>query len=227
MPQRTADPASGLRARGRRWFGPTVLLGVVGSGVSAFAGGRAWAAPDTSATTTLVDRTGGHVPLAAALGLVGLAGWGVVLVTRRWLRRAVAVLGVLVAVGLVATAVAGRGSALDSARQATVDLGTRARDAHTTVWWYVALVAAVVALYAATMAVRHVGSWPEMGSRYDAPVTRPEAQDPVAMEGIDLWRAIDQGRDPTDPINPTAPTDAPVDPTAPADPNRERGSGGH
>lgn len=231
-----AEPQAGPEARGRRWFGPTVIAGVVGTGVSAFAGGRAWAAPDTSATTALVDRTGGHVPLAAALGLVGLACWGVVLVTRRRLRRAVAALGVLVAVGLVATAVVGRGSALDSARQATVDLGTRAGDAHTTAWWYVALLAAVVALLAAIVAVRQVGSWPEMGSRYDAPVARrPEELDPAAMEEIDLWRAIDQGRDPTDATEPAAPPPAdqeerpgqPEGQAPPADPNHEPGSGGH
>jgi Tryptophan-associated transmembrane protein (Trp_oprn_chp) len=43
-----------------------------------------------------------------------------------------------------------------------------------------------------------VRSWPEMGSRYDAPGRRAEAEDPARMEEIDLWRAIDEGRDPTD-----------------------------
>jgi hypothetical protein len=35
-----------------------------------------------------------------------------------------------------------------------------------------------------------------MGSRYDAPATRPRPEQP---DELDLWRAIDQGRDPTDP----------------------------
>ena len=114
-----------------------MVLGVVGTGLGAFAGGKPWAAPDGGAGSTLVDKSGGHVPLAAALGLVGLACWGVLLVTRGRLRRAVAVLGALVAVGLVATAVVGRASALDSARHATVDLGrvpTGARPRSTVAW---------------------------------------------------------------------------------------------
>ena len=185
----------------RRRFVPTVVLGVVGTGLGAFAGGKPWAAPDGGAGSTLVDKSGGHVPLAAALGLVGLACWGVLLVTRGRLRRAVAVLGAVVAVGLVATAVVGRASALDSARHATVDLGRVPTGAHTTAWWYVALVAAVLALFAAVVAVRYVPAWPEMGSRYDAPTGPPEPQDPADMEDVDLWRAIDQGRDPTDPTD--------------------------
>lgn len=183
----------------RRWFGPTVVLGVVGTGLGAFAGGKPWAVPDGGAGSTLIDKSGGHVPLAAALGLVGLACWGVLLVTRGHLRRAVAVLGAVVAVGLVATAVVGRASALDSARHATVDLGRVPTGAHTTAWWYVALIASILALFAAVVAVRYVPAWPEMGSRYDAPTGAPEPRDPADMEDLDLWRAIDQGRDPTDP----------------------------
>jgi uncharacterized membrane protein (TIGR02234 family) len=186
-------------AEGRRGFGAAVLAGIAGTGVSALAGAKPWAAPDGRAGSTLVDRTGGHVPLAAALGLVGLACWGVLLVTRGWVRRLVAALGAVVAVGLVATAVVGRSSALESARNATVDLGRTPTGAHTTGWWVAALVAAVVALAASAYAVRHVARWPEMGSRYDAPSGTPAAQDPAEMEDLDLWRAIDQGRDPTDP----------------------------
>jgi uncharacterized membrane protein (TIGR02234 family) len=183
---------------GRRWFGPAVVAGVAGTGVSALAGGKPWAAPDGRAGSTLVDKTGGHVPLAAALGLVGLACWGVVLVTRGRVRRAITALGSLVAVGLVATAVVGRSSALDSARDATVDLGRTPAGAHITGWWVVALAAAVVALAASAFGVRYAATWPEMGRRYDAPAGARTTGDPAEMEDLDLWRAIDQGRDPTD-----------------------------
>jgi uncharacterized membrane protein (TIGR02234 family) len=185
-------------AEGRRWFGPAVLVGLAGTGLGALAGSKPWGSPDGQAGSTLVDKTGGHVPLAAALGLVGMAAWGVLLVTRGWVRRVVAGLGAVTAAGLVVTAVVGRSSALDSARNATVDLGRTPTGAHTTAWWYVGLVAAVLALAAAALAVRHVSSWPEMGSRYDAPTARTEVDDPARMEEVDLWRAIDQGRDPTD-----------------------------
>jgi len=187
-------------AEGRRWFGPAVVLGVVGCGLVALAGGQPWAAPDSRPGSAVVDHAAGHVPLAAALGLVGLACWGVLLVTRGVVRRVVAVLAAVTAVALVATAVAGRSSSLDSARHATVDLGSAPPGAHTTAWWYAALVAAVAALYAAALAVRHA----RVGSRYDAPVgaMKPEEPaDPADMEDLDLWRAIDQGRDPTDPTD--------------------------
>jgi hypothetical protein len=183
----------------RRTFGPTVLTGLVGAGLAAFAGGRAWAAPETTGgTAALVDRSGGHVPLAAALGLVALACWGVLLVTRRVVRRVVAALGVLVAAGLMATVVVGRASALSSARDATVNLGVTGVGVHTTAWWWFGLLTALVALVASVLAVRLCPAWPEMGSRYDAPVSRPATEE---MSEVDLWRALDQGRDPTDPTD--------------------------
>ena len=110
----------------------------------------------------------------------------------------VAALGVLVAAGLVLTTVLGRASALDSARAATVVLDTHATSAHVTGWWWVALVGSLLALGASVVAVRFCGSWPEMGSRYDAPATRPQVED---LDELDLWRAIDQGHDPTDPAD--------------------------
>jgi hypothetical protein len=180
----------------RRLFGPTVLAGLAGAGLAAFAGGRAWASPDaTGGTAALVDRSGGHVSLAAALGLVALACWGVLLVTRAVVRRVVAALGVVACAGLVVTSALGRASALDSARAATLNLGVTGVGVHTTAWWWVGLLTSLVALAAAVLAVRLCPRWPEMGSRYDAPVARPAAED---MSEVDLWRAIDQGHDPTD-----------------------------
>ena len=74
-------------ADGRRLFVPAVLAGLAGSGLAALSGGKPWAAPDGRAGSTLVDHSGGHVPLAGALGLVALACWGVLLVTRGRVRR--------------------------------------------------------------------------------------------------------------------------------------------
>jgi uncharacterized membrane protein (TIGR02234 family) len=182
----------------RRWFVPAVVTGLVASGLCALAGTKPWAAPDGNAGSALINETGGHVPLAGALGLVALAAWGVLLVTRGWVRRAIAVLGVVVAASLVVTSIVGRSQALDSARHATVDVVGSA-GAHITGWWWVSLVASVVALAAFVVAVLTCRSWPEMGSRYDAPATSARDPEPEDMEDIDLWRAIDQGRDPTDP----------------------------
>ena len=52
----------------------------------------------------------------------------------------------------------------------------------------------------AVAAVRLVSSWPEMGSRYDAPAdaaTAAREQGPATEQ--ELWKALDEGRDPTDP----------------------------
>jgi hypothetical protein len=65
----------------------------------------------------------------------------------------------------------------------------------------VAAVAAVLAVLTTLAAVRLVPTWPEMGRKYDAPVdttTSPAAeQPPEEQENLDLWKAMDEGRDPT------------------------------
>jgi hypothetical protein len=55
------------------------------------------------------------------------------------------------------------------------------------------LVAAVIALAAFAVAVRRAPRWPAMGSRYDAPGAR--TAEPATEQ--DMWRALDEGHDPT------------------------------
>ena len=50
-------------------------------------------------------------------------------------------------------------------------------------------------LVVTALAVRLVGSWPEMGSRYDAPGTHTP-EDHVVESERDLWNELDEGRDP-------------------------------
>ena len=60
-------------------------------------------------------------------------------------------------------------------------------------------------LASTVLALRLVRTWPEMGSRYDAPTgargsdsTGPaEARTDHPTENIDIWKALDEGRDPT------------------------------
>ena len=56
----------------------------------------------------------------------------------------------------------------------------------------------MLAVVPAVLAVRLVPSWPEMGSRYDAPGTPAPATEPEPTREQDLWAALDEGRDPTD-----------------------------
>ena len=148
-------------AERRRTFGPVVLLGLASGTLTAVAGEKPAVHASGQAATAVSSRLvsfDAHLPLVTALGLVVLACWGVLLVTRGRVRRAVAVLAAIAAVG------------------------------------------AVVSVVATALAVRWAPEWPEMGSRYDAPAgerATPEAVDPAEQSSLDLWKAMDEGRDPT------------------------------
>jgi uncharacterized membrane protein (TIGR02234 family) len=187
----------------RRTFGPVVLLGLASAGLASVAGSRTWAEVDPGAFLVpgLVSGGGGtsagDTPLAGALALVALAAWGVLLVTRGRARRAVAVLALLAAVGMVVTGVVGWSSSVEGLAEELDHMGAQGVSVNRTAWVWVYLGAAVSNVAASVLAVRFVPSWPEMGSRYDA----PGAGAPPAAEGdktgLDLWRALDDGRDPT------------------------------
>jgi hypothetical protein len=186
-------------SRSRRTFGPVVLLGLAGGALCAVASTRVWVEVRGEAADSLVASAlgdAGEMPLASALSLVVLAAWGVLLVTRRKVRRVVAVLGTLAAVGVVVTVVVGAGTLPDDVRDRLAESGGAGLDIGFTGWFWAAAVAAVLSLAATALAVRHVGAWPEMGSRYDAPGGAPgdaEGQ----RSGIDLWKSLDEGHDPT------------------------------
>jgi uncharacterized membrane protein (TIGR02234 family) len=189
------------------WFAPTVLVGLATAALTAIAATRDWARASTDAAGIPVHAsvTGADAaPLAAALGLVALASWGVVLVLRGQARRAVATVGLLAALGVVGSVVAAFDGAQDAAVEAALaQAGTRqAADAATTAltgWYYVTGIVALV--QAGCLAVAWVRSprWPAMGSRYDAPAGRDSrrAAPAVPTSQEEMWRALDEGRDPT------------------------------
>ena len=189
-------------AEPRRTFGPLVLLGGGAGALAAVAGNRAWVTP----TDALGDPLGtiaeaGKVPLAAALSLVVLAGWGVLLVTRRRVRRVVAALGLLAAVGLVVTVVVGwvtlDEQVVAALHESAITQG--GDDVQRTGWFWAAAVGALGSVAATAAAVRFAPYWPEMGSRYDAPGDAAVAPAPADDDAsnLDLWKAMDDGRDPT------------------------------
>ena len=198
--------------RPRRTFGPVVLLGLASGALAAVAGTRAWV--DMSGTTssssgalasTLELAAPGEMPLAAALSLVLLACWGVVLVTRRRARRAVAGLGAVSALALLVTTVAAAFTLPDSFRdQLARTVGTVDIETSFTGWYAAALVGAIGSLLATVAAVRLTPSWPEMGARYDSPTGQAGASATAAEpEGnLELWKALDEGHDPTEPHRP-------------------------
>ncbi|WP_158604391.1 Trp biosynthesis-associated membrane protein [Nocardioides mangrovicus] len=216
-PVRSAEQRREGSARvGRRTFGPVVLVGLASAVLLAVAAARVWVSHSLTvggrdAGIDLVGSDLGKEALAAPLAYVLLVGWGVVLVTRGAVRRVAAVVVVLVALGLLVDVVLGGFGLADDVRSAFASQTKAGARLHTgfTAWYWVALAAAVVALIDTLVALRVVGTWPTMGRRYDAPsaqsdapraVARPDA-DPDDPEGGNraLWKAIDEGDDPTTP----------------------------
>ncbi len=204
MSEQPTDPAP---HRTRSTFGPVLLLGVGGAGLAAVASAKAWyAVPDAGATIDIPTAGGDQfaldMPLASALSLALLACWGVLLVTRGWVRRTLAVLALVTALGLVATVIEGARTLPDhlAAKLATSGAGQSAGsvDAGFTGWFWAAAAGVLVSVAASALAVWLIPTWPTMGTKYDAPTTEESAPvDPENAKDGELWKSMDQGNDPT------------------------------
>jgi uncharacterized membrane protein (TIGR02234 family) len=194
----------------RRTFGPVVALGLLSGAVGAWAGSKPWVdGTGADSMPGMASTAWGEIatsPLATALAFVVLACWGVLLVTRGRFRRAVAALSVLAALGYAATVVWAPFTLPDHlVAQVRRRTGFTLDDTSLTGWYWLAVVAALLVLASTVLALRLVRTWPEMGSRYDAPTgaragdgTGPaEAPADHPTENIDIWKALDEGRDPT------------------------------
>lgn len=208
------------RGSGRRAFGPLVLAGLATAGAAALAGSRPAVVADGPGASRLTVAEGvsspaalaAETPAVASLALVLLAGWGVVLVTRGRVRRVLLAALVVVDLGVLATQVAALRSAPDDVRGALRDAGVEPDGVGLSVWFWIGVVAAVLALPVLVASLRTVRAWPEMGARYDAPGAEQAAGGadaaPAALDdasGLDLWRQLDHGTDPTDTPGPAAP----------------------
>ena len=120
------------------------------------------------------------------------------LVTRGRVRRAVAALGVLAALGTLVSVVMGWTAVVDALRNDLASVGVTDVEIGHTGWFWAAAVGALLALASSVAAVVLAPGWPEMGSRYDAPgAAPPPTSDPEDQSSLDLWKAMDEGRDPT------------------------------
>lgn len=194
-PASTGSTTGGARDR---TFGPTVLLGLAGAALTAVAGTREWAHASGDAAGIRVQaavKGSETAPLVATLALVALAAWGVVLVVRGTMRRVVAAVGFLACVGALASVVDAFDGAQDDAVTAVFDKGATGDVVAASLggWYYAAGIGAGLTLLAFVVAVVRSPRWPAMGSKYDAPSARAES--PATDE--DMWRALDEGRDPT------------------------------
>lgn len=183
----------------RSTFGPVLLTGLAGGVLAAVSGAKAWAEVsssrqvDVSTSTLLIGSA--EMPLAPALALVVLACWGVVLVTRGRFRRAVMMLAALAADGLLVTTIVGAVTVPDSLAAAIREQLHTDASTRLTGWFWAALVGAVVTLAATVAGALTMKGWPEMGTRYDAPDGASSAAEPEG--NLDVWKALDEGRDPT------------------------------
>ncbi len=181
-------------------LGPTVVLGLAGAGLATVSSAQVWAsASATEPALRTVEARGGEVaPIALPLALVALASWGAVLVLRRRGRRVVAVIGLLAALGVAAAVVVRAHEAADVA----VSLLTTSADtvsSDETAWPWLAVGGAVLSALMSLVALREAGRWPEMSARYDAPTGESAGATAPAEEAsnAELWKALDEGRDPT------------------------------
>ncbi len=188
-------------SRRRRTFGPVVLLGLGAGTLTAVAGDKPAVKGSGDAARAVSSRLvsfDAHLPLVTALGLVVLACWGVVLVTRGRVRRAVAVLATVSALGALVAALAAYTQVPDQFHDELALVGVTDPELSHTAWYWAAVVGAVLASIAGALAVAWVPAWPEMGTRYDAPGTAPApVVPPEEQSSLDLWKAMDEGRDPT------------------------------
>lgn len=188
-----------------RSFGPTVLAGLAFGALTAVSAARDWAVASGSAAGADVSaavRGSATAPLAIALALVALAAWGTVLVLRGRARQVVAAVGAAASAGVLATVVSGFAEAQDDAVEAVVSRGATGDvfESSLTGWYFACGGGAVLTLLAFAVAVAAATRWPAMGSRYDAPAGRTSAGAagaPGSATEQDMWRALDDGRDPT------------------------------
>ena len=188
-----------MAERGHR-AAPVVLLGLASGALTAVASTRPWARvtdvdPLLGADKARLESLGHALPVAAATSLVVLAAWGVLLVARGRLRVAVAWLGVLAAAATVSAVVVARFVVPGWVERAADDAGDPQVTLDWTPWFWAALLGAVVSLLVTVVAARSVRTWPEMAARYDAPGRGAGPQTP--RSNLDLWQAMDEGRDPT------------------------------
>ncbi len=199
------------RADGARRFGAVVVGGLAAGTAAAVVGNQPWVSVEASQpgsgdaafAAALSGVADASAPPVTATALVLLASWGVVLVTRGGFRRAVAWLGLVAALGVLGFAVAAWIVAPDTVVEQLPSLEIETTH---TAWSYVGILAGVAAVLTSLLAVRGVAGWPEMGRRYDAPADGASAAPSTPVEeqsSLDVWKALDEGRDPTDATDPT------------------------
>lgn len=154
---------------------------------------QAWVAVTASGAATSLSGTQVTGGLSQALAVVPPLGLLLALTLRARGRQGVGVLLVLVGLGAVALGV--RPPAPSATQvEAALSTVTLAGDWQTavTAWPRVFALAGALLVGAAVVVVRRAPRWPSRASRYEVGSAPARTDDPA-----DVWRALDQGEDPT------------------------------
>lgn len=208
-----------------RTRGPAFLLMAVGGLAAIIIGGRPWyQVPGIDVSFSGKDVTGG---LAQALPVVVLAGALLMLTVRTLGRRIVGIVVGLVAIAMTAIGLfpsaPGSGEVVSKVRQQTL---TKVGNVQPQAWNWGYAAAGLLVLAGALLMVLYAHRWPRRADRFTRNQTVPTATpgtekpgsshrgaspdtaagstNPATPEGADLdpeeiWKAMDAGRDPTDP----------------------------
>jgi uncharacterized membrane protein (TIGR02234 family) len=199
----------------RRGLVIAIVGGLAAGGLALLGASRPWArveiaVPGVPSSTIQVSGSSA-VPWVGALTLVILAGALAIVPTGGWLRRVVGVVVSLAALG-AAIGTLTAGPAVDDAlseqlaespASGGVDDAAIVAAADHPAWRWLTLGSSVAGIAVGLHVAGRGHRWATMGSRYDAPAARrrPESADVTAesepAENADLWRALDEGRDPT------------------------------
>jgi hypothetical protein len=180
--------------RSRRTFAPTLLIGVPAAAVAALAANK----PLLVSPMLTGDRYAdvGTIPLAGSLALVPLVAWAALVLLRGKGRVFAAIVGLATSVGALAAADAGLDGTHDAMARTFRELGQEGSfSSGFSGWFWVMGVACLVTALAFFVATRHAPAWPALSRKYDAPSRPRPATEPTSNQ--ELWKAIDDGRDPT------------------------------
>jgi uncharacterized membrane protein (TIGR02234 family) len=196
------------QARPRVRYGPTLVIGLAGAVAVMVGVAKPWVtatARQTGLPQIEVSVSGADLaPLAGALGVVVLAAFGAVIATRGWVRRCLGGLIVVASLVVLVSAIhpPGATGALEDALSAKGWSGGD-YDSGTAWWRWLALVGSVATTLAGVAISLYGARWATMGAAYDAPGTAQDTvpakpHDAASASEADVWREIDEGRDPTD-----------------------------
>ena len=188
-------------------FALAIGLEVVGAGLALLISLRDWQTVTTGRPgrgPDVLDLNGRTVDSAStAIALVALAGVVAVLATRGVLRRVVGGLVAVAGAGLVWRAAlalspvsAARARSLVASHHQTVSTsGTVPRVAVHSVWPVLSLLCGVLVLAAGALIAGRGHRWQVMSARYEA--APDAAAEDQAKAAATMWRALDEGNDPT------------------------------